>query len=272
MVCPRCGTDVRGNERNCTSCGNDIGYPNVRAAKELQEKAALADRYKKALENASKRGCGDVVVAFMEELKSSVAVICRSVSKVKELVSSGNELYASFYQLVGAGARRLEGTKMDWERRTADSIIFPYYEQEVRFASLSLDGLGATAYGGCSMVLKDVAISERATAFEENSVFFCKRLNLGVANPLPPGYRATWEDRGMLATAKFEPRLTSSTTAAGFPAILVGSTGQDFVEVHIFGTLDRGSIERILARKPTTEPDRILLEEVGRYSKVEILP
>src|SRR6266700_7051273 len=88
MDCPRCGVPIRGNERNCPTCGNDVGYPNVRAAKEIEEKAALAKRYEKALQNASGRGCGDVVVAFLSALKSSVAVICRSPSKVKELVST----------------------------------------------------------------------------------------------------------------------------------------------------------------------------------------
>jgi len=270
--CPRCGVLIRGNERNCPTCGRDVGYPNVRAAKEYEEKAALAKRYEKALENASRRGCGDVVVAFLSALKSSVAVICRSPSKVKELVSSPNELYATFYQLVGAGARRLEGSKMDLQRRIADSIMFPYYEKEIRFAILSLDGVGATAYGDCSVVLKDVAISERATVFEENSVLFCENHRLGVAQLLPPGYRATWEDRGILATAKLEPRLVPATTAGEFSAILVGGTDQGFVEVHVFGSLDRGSIARIVARRPRSEEDRILLEEIKRYAAVEVSP
>jgi hypothetical protein len=271
MDCPRCSSQIRGNERNCPSCASDVGFPNVRAAKEYEEKSALAKRYKKALENASGRGCGEAVVAFLEALTSSVAVICRSPSKVKELVSSANELYNTFYQLVGAGVRRLEGTKMDLQRRIADSIMFPYYEEQICFATLSLDGVGATVYGDCSIVLKDIAISERATVFEENSVLFCEKRGLGAANPLPPGYRATWEDRAMLATAKLEPRIGPATNAAEFPAILIGKTGQDFVEVHIFGALNRGSIERIVARKPKTPADRILLEEIKRHKAVEVL-
>jgi hypothetical protein len=91
MDCPRCSAPIRGNERNCPSCDSDVGYPNVRAAKEFEEKAALAKRYEKALENASGRGCGDMVVAFLGALKSSVAAICRSLSKVKELVYRFNK-------------------------------------------------------------------------------------------------------------------------------------------------------------------------------------
>ena len=75
----------------------------------------------------------------------------------------------------------------------------------------------------------------------------------------------------MLATAKLEPWIGSATNATEFPAILIGGTGQDFVEVHIFGALDRGSIERIVARNPKTEADRILLEEIKRHKPVEVL-
>jgi len=59
---------------------------------------------------------------------------------VQELVSSDNVLYATFYQLVGMGARRPEDTQTDLERLIADDIIFPYYKHEIRFAALSLTG------------------------------------------------------------------------------------------------------------------------------------
>jgi hypothetical protein len=75
----------------------------------------------------------------------------------------------------------------------------------------------------------------------------------------------------VLATAKLEPKFVPGTSAAEFPTILVGNTGQDFVEVHIFGALHRGSIGRIVARKPKTEVDRILLEEIKRHKAVEFL-
>src|SRR5260370_12734062 len=140
---------------------------------------------------------------------------------------------------------------MDLQRWIADLIIFPYYQSEIRFAALSLDGIGATAYGDCSIVLKDVAISERATAFEENSVLFCEKHELGAAKLLlPPGYRSTWDARGILAVAKLEPKLTPATSAAAFAKLLLGTTDPDFVEVHIYGNLTPGTIEPILHRNP----------------------
>jgi predicted amidophosphoribosyltransferase len=57
MDCPRCSSQIRGNGRNCPTCGNDVGFPNVRAATEYEEKAALAKRYENALQNAAGRAC-----------------------------------------------------------------------------------------------------------------------------------------------------------------------------------------------------------------------
>src|SRR5690242_2288098 len=119
------------------------------------------------------------------------------------------------------------------------------------------------------MVLKDVAIADRATVFEENSVSFCERHELGVARQLPAGHRATWEDRALLAIAKLEPKLAAGTTAKDFPGIVLAECEQDFIEVHIFGSLSRKSIERIVARCPKSEADRILLDEVKRFVEVE---
>jgi predicted amidophosphoribosyltransferase len=65
MDCPRCSSAIKGNERYCPACNSDVGYPNVRAAQEPAEKVAIANRYKRALESASKRGCSDGLIAFL---------------------------------------------------------------------------------------------------------------------------------------------------------------------------------------------------------------
>jgi hypothetical protein len=179
MECPNCQTDVRESEERCPACHKVLGYPNVRAANAVAEKMALAERYRNALSTAGLRSYTDVLIRFLEAVKSSKAVICRSISKTKELISSGDELYASFYELLGAGARRPEKTKVERERLLADDLLFPFYKKEIKFAALSLDGTGVTAYGKCSMVLRDLAISERTTVFEENSLVFCKSRGLG---------------------------------------------------------------------------------------------
>lgn len=262
MNCPWCGVDVRESEHLCPACGKDLGCPNVRAAQGYAEKSALADRYKQALVAAGRRSCTDVLLRFQAALRSSKAVICRSVSQAKALVSNDNELYASFYELLGAGARRPEKTKVDRERLLADDLLFPFYKDKIKFAALSLDGMGVTSYGTCSMVLKDLAIADRSTVFEENSLDFCKSRKLGFGNPVPPGYRAVWDQRDLLGCAKLHPRLEEKTDDASFVTVL--RSGGDFIEVHIYGRLHRGSFERIVVRKPLDGPDRVLLNCIKR--------
>lgn len=239
-----------------------MGFPNVRAARRAEELTALAERYEEAARSAEAGGYQDALVKFRRAMAFSRAVICRSVSKAKELVSNDNELYASFYELVGVGARRPEATQVEYDRLIADDLLFPYYRSEIRFAALSLDGNGVTAYGTCSMVLRDVAIESRATAFEENSVTFCLIRGLGFGKPVPPGYRAAWELRDLLACAKLHKALEDHPHEGSFPQILMSS--QDFIEVHIYGKLHRGSIESIRVSRPLLGPDEVLLAEIER--------
>jgi len=243
--------------------------PNVRAAKQEIEKIAVSERYKNALRHAGSHSYSEVLLRFQEALRFSKAVICRSLSDVKKLVSSDNELYATFYYLVGAGARRPEKTATDRERLVADSLLFPYYGNDIRFAALSLDGTGVADYGPCSMVLRNLAINERATVFEENSLEFCHSRRLGVGTPVPPGYRAVWEERDLLGCAKLVARLSPLTPDSSFPEIL--KSGKDFIEVHVFGPLHRGSLERIVTKRPSKREDGVLLSAIRGIVKKENL-
>ena len=233
MQCPRCGAEVRDSERNCAVCNHDCGYPNVRAAQSREEQDALAQRHQAAEASATARGCIDVFTQFRQAVRSSRAVLCRWLSQVLQLVSNDNELYASFYQLVGMGARRPEDTVTERERLLADDLLFPHYRDQIRFAALSLDGLGAKGYGDCSLVLRDIAIRDRTTVFEENSLYFCRDRGLGVGRPVPPGYRAVWDERDQLAVAKLEPLLLPGIRSRDFPGVLLRVSGkpprEDFV-------------------------------------------
>ncbi len=267
MHCSRCHTEITEFERHCPACDLDLGYPNVRAAQKAGEQEALAQRYEKARVAAAARGCGGLLADFCQAVRASRAVLCRSLSKVKDLLSSDNELYATFYQLVGAGARRPEDTQLERERLLADNLLFPHYHDKVRFAALSLTGRGAMSYGECSLALKDLAIRHRATVFEENSLYFWKRRNLGSGAPVPAGCRATWDQRDQLAAAKLEPLLQPDMGQQDFAGLLLRTSGEwneDFIEVHIYGPLHRQSVERLVLRQPKHRADQAILKEVQR--------
>ena len=200
-------------------------------------------------------------------VRNSRAVIGRSLHQVMALVSSDNELYASFYGQRRAGARRAEDTAVERERLIADNLLFPHYHEEIRFAALSLTNEGVRYYGPCSIVLSEIALRNRTTVFEKNSVEFCREHRLGVEAPLPPGYRAVWDARDKLAAAKLHGQLKPDDMERDFQRLLLSNDQQacaDFVEVHIYGPLHRRAIASITVDEPATASDEALVIELEK--------
>lgn len=266
MNCPNseCSAEVPAHERNCVVCGTDAGCPNVRAALEVIEVKSLTVRVEEAQKYAKSVGAERVLSEFCDAVRSAKAVVSLPVSRVNELVSSDNALYGTFYQCVDADSRLPESNEWDSLRQSVDALVFPYYFKEIRFGALTLDGRGVAKYGGLSMLLRDAAIRNRATVFEENTVTFVnKRVHRGDA--IPTGYRAVWDSRDRLAAAKIGPKIVSSTTKEEFPALLLD--GDDFIEVHIFGPIHRKAIEKLTGKRPRQRTDRVLLKSIERKVK-----
>jgi hypothetical protein len=206
---------------------------------------------------------------FRESVRKSVAVIATSPSRAHALLSDGSETYATFYRVVAGSVRLPRNNWFDQVRGIADELLFPNYRDQISFAALSLDGIGCCYYGSVHLVLADFAIRERATVFEENSLFFCQKHRLGVHEAVPPGHRAAWGIRDQLAVAKLEPVVDSATKEEELTGILLSRSDApdaDFMEVHIYERLDRHSIQRVLlkATEPATEDQEIMKELVIR--------
>jgi hypothetical protein len=131
-----------------------------------------------------------------------------------------------------------------------------------------VDGRGCGYYGSVFLVLAEFAVRQRVTVFEENSLLFCKKRGLGVDTPVPPGFRAVWDERDLLAAAKLEPLLTEHTLPEHFPHLLLSPEKSEdcaFIEVHIHGTIDRHSVARVhLSREPQSEDDEMLRSLIRR--------
>jgi len=174
--------------------------------------------------------------------------------------------------MVRAEARLPEDTIIERERLLADDLLFPHYKDAIRFAALSLDGKGVTQYGRCSVVLADASVRRRATAFEKNSVDFCRERGLGFGNSssprhVPAGYRATWDEKGKLAASKLEGAITPATAERDFPEILLDNDLRDFVEVHIYGPLHRRAIASINISGGGHPSDEALMLEIERRAE-----
>lgn len=269
MKCLNCLEEVPEHVRSCVVCGRDVGYPNVRAADRTEEVKALELRINEAEENADSLGYKSILENFRDAVAQSAAVVCCPLGKLSELVSSDNKLYQTFYQAVGSEARLPEDNEWDKIREPVDSLLFPHYHADIRCGSLTIDRTGISGYGGYGMVLKEAAIKDRATVFEENAILFVKRHRIVPGDPIPKGYRAPWMKRGLLAIAKLGKRLTPKTTKTEFAKLLSSSDNRDAdcIEVHIHGPLHRRAIEHLSGNEPRRREDRVVLKSVIKKLK-----
>jgi hypothetical protein len=266
--CKRCGAPVPAEKRECQACGEDNGYPNVRLAQVPAEVDMLAKRLHDAEVSATARGCSDTLERFGVAVLGSKAVIARSLAVVQDLIETDRRTYTSFHKQLAAGARVAEENQLDQVRTQIEAAFFPNFYKEIVFAFLSLGATTLRGYGAYAIVLKTDLIGHRATVFEENLLTFSKKMRLMLHDPIPAGYRAVWSERHTLAKAKLHSELNADSADAAFPSILVkdrgGTADSDFVEVHIYGPLNRHTIERIIGPRPRTREDRLIWRQLER--------
>jgi hypothetical protein len=256
VPCPECKNDIQQPAERCPHCGKPGYFWNVLAAEETAERAALERRYQAAKRDAASRKAHAQLQDFENTIAGSKAVISRSESEVLRLASSTRQLYSNYYQLIEAGVRLPDGDEWDVLRELADTLLFPGYKKDMRFAALSLDGVGLSNYGSCSIVFRDDMISHRSSVFEENSALFMERRGIKISrNPnLPKGCRATWDERATLCVAKLSRKIDSTTSSDEYSGLLLkqGATSEDdeFVEVHIWGPMTALTIERVIVTDP----------------------
>ncbi len=223
----------------------------MRQAGQPAEIHAVELRYQRAMSDAAGRGCANPARAFESAVATSRAVIGRSFEEARRLATADNQGYAPFWKLLHAGVRLPDDDRWNRLRGQADTELFGQFRDHIRFAALSLDGACLAHYGAVSLELKEDMIAHRATVFEENSaVFFERKRQRGEEPPAISGHRARWDDRGKLALAKHEPELTPTSTDDEFTSMLLCSgptSGEDvFIEVHIYGSLTRRSLARVV--------------------------
>lgn len=259
-ICSRCKNPIKESTRNCSTCGEDCGYPNVRKANRPEQIAALNVRVADARNSAAARSCMPQLDAFEAKLKGSFALMVRSLLDLQRLIGDSDLAYVSHRKQIEAGMRDPRSNQFDQVRSQYEEALFPNYHSEMLFAFLSLNGTIVPSYGGGAVVLKEIAISHRSSVFEENPFSFYEKHRLLKTQDIPEGYRADWQRRSDVAIAKLATRISNATQEADFPRILLDThtdpNNPDFVEVHIFGPISRQSIERVVLQKPSDSVDR----------------
>jgi hypothetical protein len=248
MKCSHCTYEIPASRDCCPHCGLPALFPNVRAAEEPSEAAALEVRYKHAITAATARGDEVVVRQFEAAVAGSKAVVNRPFSKVEEWASSDKQLYATYFQQLDAGVRLPDDDKWHHLRAMARPALFPDYGTKVQFGALSLDGVGSRQFGDCAVTLREEMICHRASVFEGNTAAIMRKCDYNFVSVL--GFRAPWDSRARLAVAKLAGEVASSTKQSEFPRILLRpapkSEDDEFVEVHIYGSMTRRTFERVV--------------------------
>jgi hypothetical protein len=265
--CTNCGAPVPLEKRDCQACGESNGAPNVRLAQSEAERSALTLRFHDAKISCQARGCDEALQRFGLMVLNSRAVIARSLAVVQDLVDR-NETYTSYHSQLASGARNAEDNAWDLTRTQVDAALFPNFHKDIVFASLTLDGAGMSGYGDYVIELKEALIAKRASVFEANPYLLIEKLGWLLHKPIPAGYRATWEERNLLAMVKLHMEISPTTGDGDFPSILANDRGEtgnsDFMEVHIFGPVNKHTVKKISGPMPKTREDRLLWKSLKR--------
>lgn len=267
--CTKCGTQIRPNERACSNCGRDAGFPNVRAANAPEERAALEARFNTARTSSAVRGTTIELDYFVKEVGChSRAVMNRSLGALNSWVEGPTPLFCSFHCQIEVLGRAPNESNYDQQRVAAEAAINPFCYEQINYAALTLKEAGIAIYGPYSVILKEMSIDDRSSVFEENPFEFNQKHHVVAGQNPPLGYRASWADRGTLAGAKLEHKLERGMQLSAFPAVLmedrVTDPDCDYVEVHIFGPVSRVSIERVIGPKPAKRIDVVLWRRTVR--------
>lgn len=274
IPCPDCTGNISASQDRCPHCGRPGLFPNVRAAEQADEQAALNRRYLAAVADAQARGCAHVVQQFEAAAAIAQAVIARPLGDVDRLASSEKQGYATYYQLTESEVRLPDDDRWERLRRVADAALFTGYADRIRFAALTIDGVGLPHYGECSLTLREDMIAHRASIYEDNSTVFVEIHGPDVAEE--PGHRAQWGDRSIFAVAKLAAKLGSATKADEFPRILLspGPKPEDdrFIEVNVYGPMTIRTFSRVVVTRKGRLPDTALLRMVREKLKKRGVP
>jgi hypothetical protein len=274
--CAGCHNDIPRSASICPHCGRPGLYPNVRAAEDPDEVAALERRYLTAFSEAAARGADTALHEFEDEVGRSKAVLARPANELQRLATSDKQIYATYYELLSAGVIAHVEDRWSLRRALADEAMFHGYKKEIRFAALTLDMRGLSNYGDCFVVLRTEMIAHRASVFEENSTMFMRRhrILMNEADNLPRGYRATWDDRGRLCVAKLFREIDAHTPKGEYSKLLLregATTAEDeFVEVHVWGPMTARTFEQVSITTRSKRAHKVIIgalrERLGKLS------
>lgn len=265
VECEKCNADVPVNALRCTVCGLPAAPPNVRMASRDAERDALNKRLAAVEAKCNTSDERRYIIDFADALEGSKAVMNRSLASLHDWICGLSPLYQTFHRQVEFLGRTPALNDWDTQREATEAAINPYIYRDLSFAALTVNQRGVDYYGPYSVLLKTLTIEDRATVFEENPFHFVvKHRKPESISLLPPGYRAPWSERKNLAICKHHEQILSKGDQVDIANVIISgdrtSDECDYIEVHIYGPIDRRCIESVLGPNPDREEDKIILE------------
>ncbi|MCW3847468.1 hypothetical protein OF829_09455 [Sphingomonas sp. LB-2] len=236
--CPNCGELNTDYSASHCRCGYFLGWPNHRKA--LSEQPDLAGRYAGACQDLHARGLSALIPPLESLAANTLPAITMPCEACDDLLMG--KKYHNYYSRIDFGARFPAAEVDHADRAGVNQRLYPGYANRLIYAQLSPDGRGLPNYGEVTVIwnIDPNYLGIRTSLLEENEYRFVENHGLGaLGSVVPPGFRAIWDDRIKLVVAKLASALTSATTVADLPHLLLapGATRQDdvFVEAVIYG-------------------------------------
>lgn len=257
-------------ETNCVVCNTFLGYPNVNDAQKEEQLVAFNKRYDEALLKITDDSHHKKIKDFENAIETEArAVVNIDLDYLENFIVHKNTLYASYGLATAGETREYAKSQFDKERRGVEGFIFGSNAEHIRYAALSLNKSGLKSYADYTLSLKNIAISDRGTVFEENSYIVFQKYFNQKDLVLENGHVASWENKHLLAVVKCSEEIIKKNKTT-FADILLKSTGDrktdDFMEVHIFGTFKKESVESVKGSSKLFEPlDKLKLEKTKNH-------
>jgi hypothetical protein len=253
--CVKGDADLNYWEEKCPVCGTFHSFPNVRKAQlEIQ---ALSRLYDAAFAAAIVRTTDQKVALLESYADRGHIVVNTKLDFIYEMIKDPRRNYVGYFRQVDSEARKAAIEQHHIDRSVADNILFPKYLEHMVYAALSCNDTGLTNYGPVGLFLKDTVAPLRVSLLIENSFRFLEKY-YKFGQPLPAGYRATWNDRGRLAVVKHAADITPATPDDSISSLILRSgpklDDDDFIEVYIYDGFDKQAIERVVLNQPLVTP------------------
>ena len=275
LDCPECGAPCPNSVRNCPTCDNDIGYPNIRYAE--FESNYLNEKYEDILQKfCNNKDSLENQQKLFDIIKTEAqVVIAVPENYAKSFLINKTSLYTNYEKLIKSDVRTPSPFKDDSDRYAVGGKIFGNFAEEIIYGALSLNKMSLYSYGDVFFILKNVSIEKRTSFLIENSYHFVDNYCNKIRDPLPKGYRSTWKNKEQLVILKLSEKLNPLFDAEQCKNLLVfqgkDREKDDCIEAHIYGNFNLYAIDRISFSQKITKKQKRIIKSLAEQHKIEVV-